>query len=130
MWKLRVVAGALAVGGVLWGLFCLPFMVAGTLLAWACFGPGYLVTGAYIVRCFTTPPLGWRRAIWAASALVQGAWLLWALDGVRQGAWFSGFAFEFVTLGWWTFAFAVSVYGVIAEWATYGAEASTTTPPS
>ena len=115
MVKIRILAGILAVGGLLWGLFCLIFIVAGdTAKALMLFGPGYVVTVGYIVRCCSLPPLAWRRAIWGLSGLVQGAWLLWALSGVVQSG-FRGFAFEFITLAWWLFAFAVSVYGLVAE---------------
>ena len=116
---LRILAGVLATGGILWGLFCLPLLWDfDSLLKPLIFGPGYLATVGYFIRCLSTPSLIWRRVIWVASILVQGAWLttlLWE-QVTRQG--FFGHASGAGLLilgGWWTFAFFVSVYGLVAE---------------
>ena len=95
--------------------FCLIFVLAGdTARALILFGPGYVVTVGYVVRCCLNPPLTWRRAIWDLSGLVQGIWLLCALSGMVQGG-FRGFAFEYISVAWWLFAFAVSAYAFVAE---------------
>jgi hypothetical protein len=116
----RRLAIFLAIGGVLWRLFCLPFLILGVpWRALPTFGPGYLVTVGYLVRACCNPPIRLRVAIWLLSALVQGAWLLLALGLVVQGEYFDdyykAFTFGVVILAWWTFAFAASVYGVLHD---------------
>jgi hypothetical protein len=116
MGKFRVLAGVLAFGGVLWGLFCLLLILPyDSITALLYFGPGYVVTAGYIVRLCSTPPLGWRRAIWGLSALVQGAWLLWYLTELLRGASGPRKPFEWIALAWWSFAFSTSVLGFVAE---------------
>jgi len=111
----RSFAVVLSFGGVCWGIFCLPFLFWNPSYSLPVFGPGYVVTVGYLVRAFSTLSLVSRIGIWLLSALVQGAWLIWALCGIFRGAWFRGYAFEVVTLGWWIFAFAVSVYAICTE---------------
>ena len=113
---IRIIASMLAIGGLFWGLFCLPFFFAGNVQAnrWhslLIFGPGYIVTFGYFMRCFSTPRLSIRRAIWLFSLLVQGAWLACYLWCFAQGpAWF-GFLFGV----WWLFAFTLSLVGLFSE---------------
>jgi hypothetical protein len=121
----RIVASLLAMGGILWGAFCLLLVLAPygfpgpAVLA---FAPGYLVTVGYLVRACSFPPLAVRYLIWGLSFLVQGGWLLWALVGVAEGHWFTGSGFESVTLAWWAFAFFASAYGALAERNTSSAD--------
>jgi hypothetical protein len=111
----RSLAVVLSIGGVGWGLFCLPFVFWSPLGWILVFGPGYVVTIGYLVRAFSTMSLGSHIGIWLLSALIQGAWLIWALSWVFQGAWFRGHTFEVVILGWWVFAFAASMYAICTE---------------
>ena len=116
----RKLAILLAIGGVLWGLFCLPFMILGVpWRAFPTFGPGYFVTVGYLVRACCNPPTWVRVTIWLLSALVQGAWLLLALALVVRGEYFSdyykAFLFGVIILAWWSFAFAASVYGLLND---------------
>jgi hypothetical protein len=119
----RTLAGLLAVGGTIWGMFCLPL-----LWEWdeplkpLILGPGYLVTVGYFIRCLSNPSLAWCRVIWGASGFVQGAWLIsfflpreagflqaWRFFGHGNGIGF------LILGGWWTFAFIASVYGLTTE---------------
>jgi hypothetical protein len=115
MRRFRILASALAVGGVVWGLFCLPFFIIGDISrSLMLFGPGYLITIGYICRTFWTPISEWRRMIWGTSAIVQGAWLTWVLiEATKRGL--RGIAFEYISLGWWAFAFLASLYGVVRD---------------
>jgi hypothetical protein len=118
MIPMRIMAGILAAGGALWGLFCLPFLIGGdwvhlnrtdlSILA------GYLVTIGYFIRCFSNPPLSARRAIWGFSTIVQGGWLSWYIWGAIHGG-ARASAFEFVAVLWWLFAFVVSLVGLFTE---------------
>jgi hypothetical protein len=76
----RVIAVLLAIGGIFWGVLLLPLIphAEHPIRPLLVFGPGYLVTVAYLVRAITTPPLRYRQVIWVLSILVQGGWL--ALD--------------------------------------------------
>jgi hypothetical protein len=123
---LRILAALLAAGGIWWGYFLHdPFMdhvrhadSFNDLLGLLIFAPGYLITAGYLIRCLSKPSLAWRRVIWGASALIQGAWLiflLWA-TAARQG--FFGnldLVGELIFGGWWAFAFTSSVYGLAVE---------------
>jgi hypothetical protein len=111
----RLLAVILSIGGICWGIFCLPFLFWNPSYSMLIFGPGYVVTIGYLVRACSTPSLESRVGIWILSALVQGIWLIWACCGIFQGARFRGHAFEFVTLGWWVFAFVASVYAILNE---------------
>ena len=114
--RFRLLAAVLAVGGVLWGLFCLPIFVNNEHVERPImvFGPGYVVTIGYICRILWTMDRDLRRLVWGASALVQGAWLCWFLIGIlNQG--FRGFAFQYLALSWWTFSFLVSAYALIVD---------------
>jgi hypothetical protein len=114
----RIMAGLLAAGGTLWGLFCLPFLVGAdwvhlnstdlSILA------GYLVTVGYFIRCCSHPPLSARRGIWIFSTVVQGGWLGWYVWGAIHGG-ARASAFEFMAVLWWIFAFVVSLVGLIIE---------------
>ena len=80
---LRILAGVLAVLAMAWAAFGTVAMIEdGTwqrgpwrtnLLV---FGSSYLIAGVLTWRALGRPSLNWCRAIWALSALVQGAWLL------------------------------------------------------
>jgi hypothetical protein len=111
----RLVASFLAVAGSVWGLFCLLFFIAGDPLhSLVLFGPGYVITVGYICRAILTPSRQWRRVIWGSSALLQGAWLTWfVIETARVGI--RGFAFEYLSFGWWAFASVVSVCGFIID---------------
>lgn len=111
MRRFRACAIVLAIGGIMWGVFCWGLFGPGAFIMLA---PGYVVTVGYLVRACSTPPVGWRRMIWLTSAFVQGAWLLWAMNTLLQGGWFRG-GFSTVALCWWIGAFLVSGYGYVAE---------------
>jgi hypothetical protein len=61
----RALAVFLAVGGCYWGLLLSPWVLRSDLspLAVAIFGPGYLLTIGYVIRCVSTPPLLARRLL-------------------------------------------------------------------
>ena len=121
----RGLAALLAIGGSYWGLECFgsirPRLWHGRLLGpdpipLLVFGPGYLVTIGYLVLCLRVPSPGWQRAIWGASALVQGAWLL-VFIGAEFRIWggFADLIFGNPIFGaWWTFSFAASIYALIS----------------
>lgn len=112
---MRVLSGLLAIGGILWGLFCLLFFITGDALrSLVLFGPGYVVTIGYIVRFCTNPPLSARRTIWGLSCLVQGAWLGWYLWGAAHGG-ARASTLEFLGVAWWSLAFGSSVLGLAAD---------------
>lgn len=96
-------------------MFCLIFFLYGKLLRpLLLFSPGYIVTIGYIIRACYLPSLELRRVIWGASALVQGAWFSWfAVGDFSHGM--HGFAFEWISLLWWAFAFLASIYGLVAD---------------
>ncbi len=105
----RGLAALLAVGGSFWGYLCLSSMLAvlgGDAIPLLVFGPGYLVTIGYLDLCLRVPSPGWQRAIWGASALVQGAWLLefinsqLGLRGLLENPWQSPY-FAFPIAGAW-----------------------------
>jgi hypothetical protein len=118
----RGLAALLAVGGCFWGFFLLPRVMlnADATIMLLLLGPGYLVTAGYLVLCLRVPSPGWQRAIWGASALVQGAWLVFFIDaefsrrGLLGNLWFgAGFA-DPIFGAWWTFSFAASIYALIS----------------
>ena len=115
---LRILAALLATGGVTWGLFCLPLLLDFDTPWKLLYVPGYLVTAGYLVRCIGRPSPTWGRAIWGASALVQGAWLADLIgETVARRGFFgnlNGAAF-LILGGWWVFSFAASVYGLLVE---------------
>jgi hypothetical protein len=111
--KFRFLAGLLAAGGVLWGLLASAFVFR--TLASLVFIPGYIITVGYIIRCFSTPRLSWRRVIWGASVFVQGAWVIFYFGayGVMYSSGDShsvGDVANLMTL-WWIFALGISIYG-------------------
>ncbi len=109
---LRIVAGFLAAGGILWGTFVFLLLLAFQFppLAVIVFVPGYLVTAGYVIRALSKPPLDVCFLIWLASILVQGAWLGWfigqgglsqlraPIDGLMAGWWMAA-----CTLSAWAF---------------------------
>jgi hypothetical protein len=110
--RFRLLSGLLSIGGCLWGLFCLYFIILGnTAYTLLLFGPGYVITFGYIVRAVGSPSVTFKRLIWGTSAILQGSWLAWGTyllihDGLRS------IVFDFVTTGWWGFAFFASAYGL------------------
>ena len=118
----RGLAALLAFGGLYWGLFCLPWAMinGGDAIHLLVFGAGYLVTAGYLVLCLRVPSPGWQRAIWGASALVQGAWLLvfigaeFSQRGLLGNLWISGGFTSPIFGAWWTFSFAASIYALIS----------------
>jgi len=115
MWTPRLLVLILSIGGVAWGLLCLPFLFWNPSYAIVIFGPGYVVTVGYLVRICWRLPMGARLGIWWLSAHVQGAWLIWALMGIAEGGWFRGGTFEWITLLWWLFATVASVLAALTE---------------
>ena len=114
----RILAGVLALGGSCWGILLSPWLFQrdASPLAWVVFGPGYVVTVGYIIRTFSTPPLGVRRLIWIASLLVQGAWLLWIIWGISERLAAGNTVNEpILVVGWWLFATGASVAGLVTE---------------
>jgi hypothetical protein len=112
----RVLALSLAIGGAAWGLVVLVLLLLGghALDFVLIFGPGYAITAAYAVRACHTPRQKWRLLLWIMSALVQGSWLVPSvLDVVRGGG--AQTTFYFLSLGWWAYAFLVSVYGIVGD---------------
>jgi hypothetical protein len=118
---LRILAALLATGGVGWGLLCLPVLLdfdPAWKRALLLFVPGYLVTAGYLVRCIGRPSPTWGRAIWGASALVQGAWLAYHIGQTVAQRDLSEYLISSAFLipgGWWIFSFAASVYGLLVE---------------
>jgi hypothetical protein len=134
MIQMRIMAGALAVGGIFWEVICL-------ILVWAAdyharvallFAPGYCITAGYLFRCCSRhPSLLARRAVWFFSLIVQGAWLLWYFLGaillhifsVTSNSWVVGLAqcldlsplTRFIYVSWWFVAVAISILGLLAE---------------
>ncbi len=80
------------------------------------FGPGYLVTVGYIARSVCTPPFVFRRLIWIASFLVQGAWLAYIGSEIVEEL-CSGRTFNepLIPLLWWAFATIASVVGLLTD---------------
>jgi len=112
--KFRFLAGVLAAGGIGWGFWSVVAIVTFHTLASLIFIPGCIITVGYIVRCFRTPQLSWRRVIWGASALVQGAWLVTFIVAlISQGHISADDVFSpIVAWVWWIFALGVSIYGL------------------
>jgi hypothetical protein len=113
----RGLAALLAIGGSCWGLFCLQVLQPDNLLMFGLiFGPGYLVTAGYLVLCLRVQPPGWRRAIWGASALVQGAWLVFFIgrEFSQGGLLGIGALFASPIGASWTFSFAASIYALLS----------------
>lgn len=129
-------AGALAAGGIFWGVLCLILIYMADYHARVAllFAPGYCITAGYIFRCCSRhPSLGARRAVWFFSLLVQGAWLLWYSLGaallhifnvnVSSNNWVVGLAqwldsspmTRFIYVSWWFVAVAISIVGLVAE---------------
>jgi hypothetical protein len=112
----RLLALSLAIGGSIWGLFTMSFLLVGAhpFDFIRLFGPGYVVTVLYIARACHTPNPNWRIMLWISSALIQGAWFGPVLLEVsRRGL--PEFSFELLSLGWWMYAFVVSVCGIVGD---------------
>lgn len=111
----RTLAGFLALCASGWGLFCGLFIAFGDpIRSLLILGPGYAVTLGYWWRVWFPTRTSLRRTIWAASTLVQGAWLagvswMYFADGRLSVEFLNAFTV------WWIVAFAVSVYGLIAD---------------
>ena len=117
-WVPRLLAGLLAIGGSFWGLILSPwlFRPEASPLAWAVFGPGYLITIGYIIRTISMPPLGVRYLIWVSSLLVQGAWLLWLIWAVIvQLADDHSVNEPSMMAAWWFFATVASAVALSTE---------------
>lgn len=132
--KMKVMAGALAAGGIFWGVICLILIYEADYHAKVAllFAPGYCITAGYIFRCFARhPSLFACRAVWFFSLLVQGAWLLWFILGalllhtfnVSSNSWVVGLAqgldssplTRFIYVSWWLVAVAISIVAFRAE---------------
>ena len=102
---LRLLAGALATWGGLWGFLLLiacPFSLQFVLV----FGPGYVVTAGCLLRAISELSYRVRLAIWGASALLQGAWFGFALLH-RSWIW--------LFLPWWGTATLLSIEAIGLE---------------
>jgi hypothetical protein len=110
-----MIAIVLALGGCFWGVFLLLAFGPAALIPLP-FGVGYLVTAGYIARSVTVPTLGVRRAVWVASLVVQGAWLLSVgiPDLPRTG--------PNLFFWWWAFATAASAVALVTERGSADAE--------
>jgi hypothetical protein len=108
----RLLAAFLAVGGLVWGAWCLWLAVSsGQPLALVIFAPGYLVTAGSLVLAVATPPLRRRRFLWKLAVVVQAAWLVWFLweEAEHNFGVFSWFVVAYA--GWWAVATAAAVAG-------------------
>lgn len=101
----RVVAGFLAVAGLVWSFVLLHIIdkVENPTPALLTFLPGFIVTVGYIIRALITPRRTIRRLIWFLSVLVQGGWLTFGVIVVIANGRFSLFFF------WWLAAFVLSI---------------------
>jgi hypothetical protein len=114
----RSLAVLLALGGCFWGLLLSPWLFRGGVspLALAVFGPGYLLTVAYIVRSVSTPSVRIRTLTWLGSVFVQGAWLAWDLWGISQAIVAGRSMPPVLPTAWWIFATGASAIALFAEW--------------
>jgi hypothetical protein len=110
----QVLAYALAIGGTLWGILCLPFFFLTPLWSVLIFGPGYLVTYGYCRRALGKTTDESRLYIWGASAVVQGVWLFTAGREIFQSVNHEG-SFAILALGWWTASFGISCWAFVAD---------------
>jgi hypothetical protein len=114
----RFLAGVLAVGGILWGVPLSGIFAHGVDWSWLIFIPGYIITVGYIIRCVYTPRLSWRRVIWGASSIVQGAWLVSIIAAMIYGELRYGGVTAADVFGpivfwlWWIFALGISIYAL------------------
>ena len=111
---LRSLAGLLAVGATLWGVFCALFIIFGGWRAQVVFGPGYAVMVGYYWRALGRPSPAWCRAIWGWSLLVQGAWLSWVVVAMLAGPLGAG-GFGILVIVWWIFATGASLIALLME---------------
>ena len=114
----RTVAGLLAIGGICWGALLLPLILRAEhlLLPLLVFGPGYIVTLAYLVRATTTPPLRGRQFIWVLSILVQGGWLAcYVVATLGTDGAIGRITEPNVIVAWWVFATLASVVALMLE---------------
>jgi hypothetical protein len=110
----QVLAYVLAIGGTLWGIFCLLFFLMAPLESVLIFGPGYLVTYGYCRRALGKTTDESRRNIWGASAVVQGAWLFTAGREIFHSVNREG-GFAVLLLGWWMTSFGISCWAFVAD---------------
>ena len=103
----RLIAIALMMGGLFWGMFLL--LAFGPVALFPLpFGVGYLVTVGYIVRAVSVPAFGIRMLIWIASLMVQGYWLLQSIPDITR----TGLN---LISAWWLFATVCSVIAIATE---------------
>jgi hypothetical protein len=108
---IRIAAALLAVIGTLWcfAVFSMTFFPPRIvridihhLIFAMTTAPGYLVTAGYFWRAAVPPAYQWRIAIWIASILFQGIWLLVFLGACQQDCarflWFAACAVSMVVL--------------------------------
>lgn len=103
----RLIAIALTMGGLFWGMFLLLAFGPVALFPFP-FGVGYLVTVGYIVRAVSVPAFGIRMAIWIASLMVQGYWLLLSIPDITR----TGLN---LISAWWLFATVRSGIAIAKE---------------
>jgi hypothetical protein len=105
----RLIAILLAIGGCYWGVLLAGLITQENAIRSLVYGPGYVVTAGYLVRAFCNVSVGWRRAIWIVSAIVQGTWLMFVgLGDILNGK------LQLPNL-WWLVTTVVSVYCAIAD---------------
>jgi hypothetical protein len=112
--QLRFLATALAIVSHVWGILCAIFLSAGFWRAAPLFVPGYIVMVGYFWRAIGDPSRNWARAIWGASLLVQGAWLVWLVVVVviGKGEWYS---LATPMAAWWIASTVLSFIAFHAE---------------
>src|SRR6516162_6098589 len=108
--RIRFLAGVLAAGGVFWGFWSVVVIrlsdSSHRILTLLIFLPGLIVTAGYVLRCFYTPSLYWRRLIWGISAVIQGAWMVPAVSiAIFTAPW----VIMHPCLLWWIAAFIISI---------------------
>lgn len=112
---MRVVAGILATGGVLWGVLFGLVIVFGynQLFALMIALPGYAVTFGYLVRTFRSPAIATKRWIWGSSAVVQGAWLAFLVLNCRGSDYLTPLVL--ILLAWWGGTTLASIIGFFVD---------------
>jgi|GEM_PF-3305109 len=111
----RVLAGTLAAGGILWGLFIFLLLAAGGFrpIGVVVAIPGYMATVGYIIRASVNPGLRIRYVIWTSSFLVQSCWLGFFVMGATASD--VTIPFGVLCVSWWTFAAAASVVALVFD---------------
>lgn len=103
----RLIAIALTMGGLFWGMFLLLAFGPPVLFSFP-FGVGYLVTVGYIVRAVSVPAFGIRMSIWIASLAVQGSFLFADIPDITR----TGLN---LISAWWLFATVCSAIAIATE---------------